>query len=286
MWDRSSQDARMQKLPRHVGRAARLASRGGLVGRPRTIVGCVGTIVAVALRVLAGSAPAVTETNRPPDAWTGSAFLGLTLTRGNSETFLVNLSLDGRRKSPLWQLGTGLAAGYGESAVDRDTEKTTEYLRSYAQLDRKFHQRGYLGFRSDAEYDAIAGVDYRVRLSPLVGWYFLQRTNVELRAEIGPAWVMENLADRRSEQYTAFRAGERFEYQLNSHTRIWQTIEYIPQVDAWDTQFLIVGELGIDAAVTRSISLSLVFQDNYNHSPPPGRRANDLRLIGGLRYKF
>ncbi|MCS7089150.1 MAG: DUF481 domain-containing protein [Verrucomicrobiota bacterium] len=225
-------------------------------------------------------------TNAPPDPWTGNAFLGLTLTRGNSETFLANLALDARRKTPVWELGTGAAAGYGESTVDRDTEKTAEYLRGFAQADRKFHHRGYLGLRTDAEYDAIAGVDYRLRLGPLLGWYFLQRTNLELRAEIGPAWVFENLADRPSEQYTAFRAGERFEYRLNTNTRIWQTVEYIPQVDAWDKQFLVIGELGIDAAVTKSVSLSLVFQDNYNHAPPPGRKANDLRLIAGLRYRF
>lgn len=225
-------------------------------------------------------------TNAPAKLWRGSAFLGLTLTRGNSETFLANLSLDARRKAPRWEFGSGLAAGYGESTVDRDTEKTAEYVRGFGQYDRKFHERGYLGLRSDAEYDAIAGVDYRVRVSPLVGWYFIQRTNVELRAEVGPSWGFENLADRPAEQYTAFRAGERFEYQLNANTRLWQTLEYIPQVDAWDTKFLLIGELGVDAAMTRSVSLSLVLQDNYNHSPPPGRKANDLRIVAGLRYKF
>lgn len=221
-----------------------------------------------------------------PKLWTSSAFLGLTLTRGNSETFLGNLTLDSRRQAPRWELALGLTAGYGESTVEGETEKTAEYVRGFGQYDRRFHQRGYLGLRNDAEYDAIAGVDYRLRVSPLVGWYLIQRTNTHLRVEAGPSWVFENLEGRPSDQYTAFRAGERFEHKLNQNTRLWQTLEYIPQVDDWSTRFLLIAEAGVDAAITRSLSLSLVVQDNYNNDPPADRKANDLRVLAGLRYKF
>ncbi|MCX7867786.1 DUF481 domain-containing protein [Limisphaera sp. VF-2] len=222
----------------------------------------------------------------PPKLWTSSAFLGLTLTRGNSDTFLGNLTLDSRRQAPRWELALGLTAGYGESTVEGETEKTAEYMRGFGQYDRRFHQRGYLGLRNDAEYDAIAGVDYRLRVSPLVGWYLIQRTNTHLRVEAGPSWVFENLEGRPSDQYTAFRAGERFEHKLNQNTRLWQTLEYIPQVDDWSTRFLLIAEAGVDAAITRSLSLSLVLQNNYNNDPPAGRKANDLRVLAGLRYKF
>ncbi len=218
--------------------------------------------------------------------WVGSAFLGLTLTRGNSETFLGNLTLDGRRQAPRWELGAGLSAGYGESTVEGETDKTAEYVRGFGQYDRLFHRRGFVGLRTDAEYDAIAGVDYRVRLSPLVGWYLIQRTNTQLRVELGPSWVFENLSGRPSDQYTAFRAGQRFEHRFNDNTRLWQSMEYIPELENWARRYLLIAEVGADAAITRRVSLSVVFQDNYNNDPPPGRRSNDLRLLAGLRYKF
>jgi putative salt-induced outer membrane protein YdiY len=231
--------------------------------------------------------PGHTQTNAAPaDRWIGSAFLGLTLTRGNSKTFLGNLTLDGRRQSPRWELGGGLSAGYGESTVEGETDKTAEYVRGFGQYDRLFHRRGFVGLRTDAEYDAIAGVDYRVRLSPLVGWYLIQRTNTQLRVELGPSWVFENLSARPSDQYTAFRAGQRFEHRLNNNTRLWQSMEYIPELENWTTRYLLIAEVGADAAITRRVSLSVVFQDNYNNDPPPGRKANDLRLLAGLRYKF
>lgn len=230
--------------------------------------------------------PATPAEGPPPKLWTSSAFLGLTLTRGNSDTFLANLTLDSRRQARRWELALGLTAGYGESTVEGETEKTAEYVRGFGQYDRRFHRRGYVGFRNDAEYDAIAGVDYRLRVSPLVGWYLIQRTNTQLRLEAGPSWVFEKLKSRPSDQYTAFRAGERFEHKLNQNTRLWQTLEYIPQVDDWSRRFLLIAEVGIDAAITQSLSLSLVFQDNYNNDPPAGRKANDLRVLAGLRYKF
>jgi putative salt-induced outer membrane protein YdiY len=218
--------------------------------------------------------------------WETSAFLGATLTRGNSETFLGNLTLDTKHKWEKDELAFGASAGYGEATVDGEKQKNTEYLRGFGQYNRLFTARFYGGVRADGEYDDIAGVDYRARISPLAGYYFIKKPKTTLNGEVGPSMVFENLRSKPAESYVGFRAGERFEHKLTETTRLWQSFEYIPRVDRWSEKYLLIGEAGIDAAITKKASLSLVFQDNFDSEPSAGRKQNDMRLIAGMRYRF
>ncbi len=244
-----------------------------------------GFALATALGLAAGAASAQ---NKPAEekGWETSAFLGATLTRGNSDTFLGNLTLDTKRKWTKDELAFGASAGYGEAEVDGDNEKNTEYLRGFGQYNRLFTERFYGGLRADGEYDGIAGVDYRARISPLAGYYFIKTPKTRLSGEVGPSVVFENLKTAPSDTYLGLRVGERFEHKLTDTTRIWQSYEYIPQVDRWNEKYLLIGEAGIDAAITKKASLSLVVQHNYDNEPAAGREQNDLRAIAGVRYKF
>jgi len=218
--------------------------------------------------------------------WETSAFLGATLTRGNSDTYLGNLTLDAKRKWTNDELALGTSAGYGESTVDDQTQKNAQYVRGFGQYNHLFTERMYGGLRLDGEYDEIAGVDYRFRVSPLAGYYFIKKPKTTLSGEVGPSVVFENLKSESAQSYLGFRAGERFEHKLTETTRIWQSVEYIPKVEDWSEDYLINAEAGIDAAINKKMSLSLVCQDNFNSKPAAGRKENDIRVIAGLRYKF
>ncbi len=218
--------------------------------------------------------------------WETSAFAGATLTRGNSDSFLGNLTLDTKRKWEKDELAFGASGGYGESTVDHETQKNAQYVRGYGQYNRLVTERVYGGLRLDGDYDEIAGVDYRVRISPLAGYYFIKQPKTTLSGEVGPSVVFEKLKSESSESYLGFRVGEKFEHKLTDTTRIWQSIEYIPKVEDWSEDYLINAEVGIDAAITKKTSLSLVCQDNFNSNPAPGRKENDFRMIAGIRYKF
>jgi len=230
-----------------------------------------------------GLATAMAEDKK---GWETVANAGATLSRGNSETFLGTLGLDTKRKWEKDEAALGVSAGYGEAKVNGENQKNTEYLRGYGQYNRLFNERLYGGLRLDAEYDGIAGVDYRVRLSPLLGYYVVKNPRTKLGLVIGPSAVFEKLKNKDADTYLGFRAGERFEHKLTDTTKIWQSFEYIPNVNHWAEQYLLVGEAGIAADITKQLSLRLVLQDNFNSEPPTGRKQNDLRLIAGVGYKF
>jgi hypothetical protein len=247
-------------------------------------------ILPVIVASLAGSSfvraedqAATTNSAAPPEhLWETTAALGLTLTRGNSRTLLVTGSFETKRKWDQNEALFGVAGGYGED----NNVKNAEFVNGYGQFNHLFTERFYAGIRLDASYDGIAELDYRIRISPLAGYYLIKETNTTLAVEAGPSAVFEKHRGESEDTYLGIRFGERFEHKLSATTKIWESIDYVPRVDQWTDVYVVTGEAGIDTAINKHWSLRVVFQDIFDNHPTPGREKNDLRLIAGTAYKF
>lgn len=237
----------------------------------------------VASGLTAAESAAPTEA---PKKWDTSAAAALTLTRGNSDTLLVTLSLDSKRKGEKDEIDFGVSGGYGESTVNSVDTKNTEFLQGYGQYNRSFSDQFYGGLRLDGQYDGIAGIDYRFKISPIAGYYLIKNTNMMLAVEGGPSLIAEHLKGQPSHAYWAARLAERFEYKLTATTRIWESFEYLPKVDQWAENYLANLEAGIETAINKHWSLRVVFQDQYASEPASDRKKNDMRLLAGTAYKF
>jgi putative salt-induced outer membrane protein YdiY len=225
------------------------------------------------------------------------ASAGATLTRGNSETFLGTIGINSARKWSKDEILLGASAGYGETTTvgDRDPatgEKdiehntTDRFIKGFGQWNHFFaNDRIYGGIRADALNDDVAGVDYRVTLSPLIGYYLIKNAKTFLAAEAGPGFVFENLEDQPSDQYVTLRFAERFEHKFSDAAKVWQSVEYLPRVEDFG-DYVINFEIGASAAITKSVELRLVLQDTYRSEPPNGRKENDLKLIASVGYRF
>jgi len=249
------------------------------------------TLLALALAGVFVQPGFAEEKAAPPKKWETSAAAGLTLTSGNSETFLATVTLDTKRKWTKDEMAAGIGFGYGESEVTdslgvTDNEKTTQFGTAFAQYNHLFSDRLYAGLRVEGGYDTIAGVEYRVRISPLIGYYLIKNEKTTLAVETGPSFVLESLEGEDADSYLALRVAERFEHKLTKTTKIWQSAEYLPDVENWTEKYLLTGELGVDAAITTQLSLRVVLQDVYDSQPAAGREHNDIRLIAGIAYKF
>lgn len=216
----------------------------------------------------------------PPPAWETLASAGLTLTKGNSDTMLANLGVTTAKKWTGNELNLGASMTYGESTG----VKNVDNYSASGQYNRLFSDRVYGGLKLTATKDDIANLDYRFTISPLAGYYFIKDATTQLSAEAGPSYVIENLGGA-SRSYAGLRVGERFEHKFSDSAKLWQTAEFIPQVDRF-SRYLFNFELGVDASITKQVSLRAVLQDNYNSQPAVGRKANDIRLITGVAYKF
>jgi putative salt-induced outer membrane protein YdiY len=237
-----------------------------------------GTDFSFAKAVKAGT-NSITVTNKP--AWESSVGVGFTLTRGNSDTLLITGSIQTHRRTRADELSLGADGAYGEN----NSIQNVNSAHGFTQYNHLFSQRFFGYLRADALHDGIADLQYRITLSPGVGYYFLRQTNMFLAGELGPAMVFERLGDEDNNFVTA-RLAERFEYKFaDPSARIWQSVEFLPQIS--DTRnFVLNAELGIEASVTKTISLQAFLLDNFVNEPASGRQQNDLKIVSGLKYKF
>lgn len=228
------------------------------------------------------SAQSETDTNK----WASSAAFGLTLTRGNSETLLTTIGIDSAKKWNQNEVSLGANGAYGKT-TDQDTgdESTTaQTLRGFGQYNRLFTDRFYAYGRLEALHDGVADVEYRVTLSPGVGYYFIKNKTADLSAEVGPGYIIERVAEEDND-YFVLRVAEKFNYKFSDSARLWQSIEILPQVDDFNN-YIINGEIGIEAALNKKLSLRSFLQDTYDNQPAPDREKNDLKWVTAIAYKF
>jgi putative salt-induced outer membrane protein YdiY len=226
------------------------------------------------------AASAAPEPSEKKSTWESSASVGFTLTSGNSDTLMFTARVLALRKWDKNELSLGADGAYGET----DDEKSTENVHGFVQYNRLFSDRFYGYARADALHDAVADVEYRVTLSPGVGYYVIKNETTQLGFEVGPGVVLEKQGDDESEYFT-LRLAEKFEHKFNDRARVWQSVEFLPQVDDWDN-FIVNAEIGLGASLSKKLELQTYLQDTYDNEPAPGKKENDLKWVTAIALKF
>ena len=123
-----------------------------------------------------------------------------------------------------------------------------------------------------------------VTISPLVGYYAIKQPKTTLKFEAGPSAVIEKQGDDKTE-YAALRLGERFEHKFTEKSRVYQSVEFLPQIDRFHN-YLLVAEAGVEAALTDKFLVRAAVIDTYDNVPAEDRKKNDIKFITSLVYKF
>jgi putative salt-induced outer membrane protein YdiY len=239
----------------------------------------VSFVLGGALATVAHAADPVANPEEKPK-WVSSAGLNFTLTQGNAETLMVGLTFDTIKKAKSDEYLLGASMAYGEN----DGLKNVETYRGYGQWNHLFTERFYGYLRAEGLHDGIADVNYRLTITPGVGYYVIKKERTTLALEAGPGYVFERLAGIEND-YPTLRLAERFEHKFGKGARVWQSAEIMPDLGDFD-KYIINAELGVEASLSEKLSLRSVLTDIYNSQPAAGRKKNDLKLITGINYKF
>jgi putative salt-induced outer membrane protein YdiY len=250
----------------------------------KTILFCIA-LVAAGFGAFAQSAPTAPLFVAPHSdtGWLSSAALGLSVAKGNTDNQLYTGNLLTSRRWDIHEADFGANGQYGETG---GTESVAN-ARGFGQYNRLFTERFFGMFRAEGLYDGIADIEYRVTLSPGVGYYLIKSansTNTFLRFETGPSFIWEKL-DGEPDRYVTLRLAERFERTLNSHVRLWESVEYLPSFNNF-AKYIVNAEIGVEASLTKRTSLRVYLQDSYESDPAPGRKNNDVKLVAALAYKL
>jgi putative salt-induced outer membrane protein YdiY len=215
-----------------------------------------------------------TETTSP---WEVTATTGLSLTRGNAENLLFNASILASYLTEKDTLYIGADYYYGETSGTQSVNN----LHGYVTYDRLINDWFYYGINNDYFQDDQRSLDYRIATVPKVGAYLVKNERAKLAIEGGFGYVWEDQGVEDS--YTTFFFGEKFEYQLTSNTKFFQTAGFAPEAGDFDNYLLIV-EAGIETALSEHWALKVSGRDIYDGTPAAGLEKNDLIIAASLAW--
>jgi putative salt-induced outer membrane protein YdiY len=248
--------------------------------------------VALALLAVLGmgqrSAQAQTDTNK----WKADLAAGLTLTTGNSDSVLGTLAFKAEK---LWQhdeAKLGIGGAYGKS----NGEINNETINAYGQYNHLFNERFYGSVRVDGLHDGVADVQYRIIIGPAAGYYFIKSDRTRFNGEVGPSFVYEKVKVNASSPpprfewdehgYVALRFTERLEHKISDTAKCWEQVDYLPPVDDFTGNFLIIANAGIEVAINTRLALRSEIIWKFDNEPSPKKRSYDISEITSLVYKF
>jgi len=232
----------------------------------------------IALACVSGAVAEDTE------GWDSELVTGLSLTDGNSETLLLNVGAATKNISGSNESFLSVEYNYGESTVDGEDSTTTDNAKGYAQYNHLLSDVSYAYLKADALYDDLADIDYRVVVGPGLGQYLIKDDVANLAVELGVAWQTEEVGGVEDD-FVVLRVAQRYARQLSETAEVWQSVEYLPEIEDFGNYLLNV-EIGVQAALNDVSSLRVVFTDRYDSEPADGTDDNDLSLTAGLVYKL
>jgi putative salt-induced outer membrane protein YdiY len=221
--------------------------------------------------------------------WTTSVNLGLNMNRGNSENTAANGSIVSERKGDKNEVSLGVEGNYGQSEEtgadgSKELKTTVQNEKGYAKYRHLFTERDYGYLNGELSQDKIAEVNYRLIVGPGLGRYLIKSDKNTLGAEAGISWIKDEVGDVEDDRF-ALRAAETYEWKISETAKIWQNVEYLPALDDFNN-YLINGEVGVEAAINTKLSLRVVAQDKYNNKPAADKETNDFIMTAGIGYKL
>jgi putative salt-induced outer membrane protein YdiY len=235
--------------------------------------------------LLLGADPA----SAPAVKWETSLGMGANLASGNSKTMTANVRATTERKGAPSECRFLAEANYGEAEAlqadgSRTMEKNVQNAHGLAEYKYVSGGRNYAGLSVDILQDDIADLDYRLTVGPSVGRYLVKTERNSLNAELGVVYIRDRVASA-TDGRVAYRAFERWVFDISKTARVWESAEYLPTSDEFG-RYQANAEIGAEAAMNGRISLRVIAQDKYNSDPAAGKDKNDVLLTAGVAIKM
>ena len=221
------------------------------------------------------------------EKWTGNAFFGAILTRGNSDTESVDVRASATRRTEIDRMLVEGNYFYSRQKNPATGDKTTsaDNWSVLGKYDYFFTEKlyGYASLR--AERDRIALLDLRLTPSVGVGYQWFERPDFELKTEAGLAYVYEDFSTGDSNEYVAARLAYGVKKKLNDRVSVFHNLEYLPSLED-PSEFNVNADAGLRANLTKRMYSELKVEWKYDSDPAPGAVKNDTRYIVGVGVEF
>ena len=233
--------------------------------------------------------------NPEQEKWHGSVNFSGAVARGNTISESATVLADVNRRWDKDRLKANFGYYFQQTGTSKDDrEKTEDRILLEAQEDHFWASKVYTYINGRYERDGINDLQYRYRIGAGLGYQWLENTVFEATGkwnfdqEVGLAYVKDKYEHMKDDDHAAFRYAHHLKWAPRwvDNFELFHNLEYLPDVDEWGDQYLIMSDVGFTTQLIKSWQLLGKIEWDYNSNPPSTTKRSDLRYILGLGYKW
>jgi putative salt-induced outer membrane protein YdiY len=232
--------------------------------------------------------------------WNGGANVGLSLTRGNSQTENLSLAFTAARATKNDKLSLYSNAVYGTNQLA--TPSTTANTETGGiRFDRNLNPKmfGFVGV--DAMSNALQDLDLRAVYSAGFGYHAVKSDNTTLDFLAGLNYTHETYSNGPpvtpatvpptytsygvTNKFAALTLREELTHELGKSTVVTQKLYFYPDLSQTGN-YRGTFDLGWVTKISKWLGWQNAFNDIYVSNPPEGAKKNDIVLTTGLNVTF
>ncbi len=215
--------------------------------------------------------------------WQNQIAVGYSQADGNTQSSQFSLMSKANRKTDHDEFTLRGDIYYSSSNKKMDSQKWYGMGR-YAFSFRE--NKWYNFYKLEFDHDRFANIDYRITPSTGLGYWFSDRPDCKVAAEVGLGLEHTEFRDNTKDSDEAVLIPRAFfEKKLFGDSMVSQDLTLYPYLGD-------VGELRLHSEtkltdpITDKLSLSLSLIDDYDTSPAEDTKKNDIKLISALTCSF
>lgn len=210
--------------------------------------------------------------------WTGEGQAGGFVSSGNTEDVGVTAGLSFAKETPRWRHDVKLASEYQRS---RGAVSKERYAAGYAG-QWKLNGRAFVALALSGERDRFAGYKSRFSESVGVGYRLVDRPDLRLDVQAGPALRQVSYYNAPDEVAFAGRFASDFAWTLRPELVLTQnTTAFLDSVSS-----TLTSTTALTTKLRNDLSARTAFDLRMESDPPAGRKGTDTTLRTSLVYSF
>jgi len=219
------------------------------------------------------------------DLWTGSADVGLSLTRGNAETTTISAGAQAVRATRRDKTSVYFASLFARNSTTGESVTTANAVRGGLRYDLNITDRVFVFGLSDVEYDKFQQLDLRLVLGGGLGINAVKTDRTRLDLFGGGAFNQEYFSTGNNRKSGELIVGEELTYKLSSITSLGQRAVLYPNLSEGG-EYRFTFDATAVTRLSRSLGWQVTVSNRYVSDPIPGIKKNDLLLTTGIRVSF
>jgi putative salt-induced outer membrane protein YdiY len=229
--------------------------------------------------------------------WNGAANVGLSLTRGNSQTENLSLAFTAARatKNDKLSLYSNAVYGTNQLAIPSTTANTETGGIRY---DRNINPQAFGFVAADFSSNGLQDLNLRSVGSIGLGYHAIKNDNTTLDLLAGGNFTDEDYSEPANlavapptpamkiiHNYGALTLGEELTHKLGKSTVLTEKLYFYPDLTQTGN-YRGTFDLGWVTKISKWLGWQNAFSDIYVSNPPEGTKQNDIVLTTGLNVTF